>query len=129
MQLRNTFLYLIISLLCYEILSSIEDLLSLVCTFHIKQESSSEVSEITSKLSSTHLDKPGGSAALKLPPLFSLTPSSSGKATQMQKQNALTRQPSQEVTSEEKTLTFPSTKDQTNGSVHGISVLLFSLPT
>nr|CAB3446521.1 unnamed protein product [Digitaria exilis] len=82
------------------------------------EESSSEASEITSKLSSTHLDKPGGSPALKLPPLFSLTPSSSGKGTQMQKRNALTRQPSQEVTSEEKTLTFPSTKDQMNGSVH-----------
>ncbi|OEL28836.1 AUGMIN subunit 6 [Dichanthelium oligosanthes] len=82
-----------------------------------KQESSSEVSEITSKLSSTHLDKPGGSPALKLPPLFSLT-SSSGKGTQTQKRNALTRQPSQEVTSEEKTLTIPSIKDQMNGSVH-----------
>ncbi|CAN6244148.1 unnamed protein product, partial [Urochloa humidicola] len=82
------------------------------------EESSSEVSEMTSKLSSTHLDKPGSSPALKLPPLFSLTPSSSGKGTQAQKRNALTRQPSQEVTSEEKTLTIPSTKDQMNGSVH-----------
>ncbi|PUZ75671.1 hypothetical protein GQ55_1G215000 [Panicum hallii var. hallii] len=82
------------------------------------EESSSEVSEMTSKLSSTHLDKPGGSPALKLPPLFSLTPSSSGKGTQTQKQNALIRQPSQEVTSEEKTLTIPSTKDQMNGSEH-----------
>jgi hypothetical protein len=76
---------------------------------------------MTSKLSSTHLDKPGGSPALKLPPLFSLTPSSSGKGTQTQKRNALIRQPSQEVTSEEKTLTIPSTKDQMNGSEHGIS--------
>ncbi|RLN07684.1 AUGMIN subunit 6 isoform X2 [Panicum miliaceum] len=83
-----------------------------------KQESSSEVSEMTSKLSSTHLDKPGGSPALKLPPLFSLTPSSSGKGTQTQKRNALIRQPSQEVTSEEKTLTIPSSKDQMNGSEH-----------
>ncbi|KAK8462073.1 hypothetical protein SEVIR_1G141600v4 [Setaria viridis] len=83
-----------------------------------EQESSSEVSEMTSKLSSTYLDKPGGSPALKLPPLFSLTPSSSGKGTQTQKRNALTRQPSQEVISEEKTLTIPSTKDQMNGSVH-----------
>nr|CAB3484068.1 unnamed protein product [Digitaria exilis] len=83
------------------------------------EESSSEVSEINSKLSSTHLDKPGGSPALKLPPLFSLTPSSSGKGAQMQKRNAaLTRQPSQEVTSEEKALTFPSTKEQMNGSEH-----------
>lgn len=76
---------------------------------------------MSSKLSSTHLDKPGGSPALKLPPLFSLTPSSSGKGTQTQKRNALARQPSQEITSEEKTLTIPSTKDQMNGSMHGIS--------
>jgi hypothetical protein len=90
------------------------------------QERSSEVSEISSKLSSTHLDKPGGSPALKLPPLFSLTPSSSGKGTQTQKRNVLARQPSQEITSEEKTLTIPSTKDQMNGSMRGISILLFS---
>jgi len=75
---------------------------------------------MTSKFSSTHLDRPGGSPALKLPPLFGLTPSS-GKGTQALKQNALIRQPSQEVTSEEKALTVPSNKDQVNGSEHGIS--------
>ncbi|KAL6640307.1 hypothetical protein ACP70R_022156 [Stipagrostis hirtigluma subsp. patula] len=80
------------------------------------EESSSGVSELTSKLSSTHLDKPGGSPALKLPPLFSLTPSS-GKGTHTQKRNALARQPSQEVTSMEKALDLPSTTDQMNGSV------------
>ncbi|KAJ1279129.1 hypothetical protein BS78_04G132100 [Paspalum vaginatum] len=83
------------------------------------EESSSEVSEMTYKLSSTHLDKPGGNPALKLPPLFSLTPCSSGKGMQTQKPNAPTRQPSQEVISEEKTLTIPSTKDQMNSSMHG----------
>uniref|UniRef100_A0A0D9YRH9 HAUS augmin-like complex subunit 6 N-terminal domain-containing protein n=1 Tax=Oryza glumipatula TaxID=40148 RepID=A0A0D9YRH9_9ORYZ len=82
------------------------------------EESSSELSEMTSKLSSTHLDKAGSSPALKLPPLFSLTPSSSGKGTQAQKRNALGRQPSQEILSEEKTLPLPSTKDETNGSIH-----------
>jgi hypothetical protein len=76
---------------------------------------------MTSKLFSTYLDKPGGSPALKLPPLFSLTPSSSGKGTQTQKRNALMCQPRQEVISEEKTLTILSAKDQMNGSVHGIS--------
>ncbi|XP_052141317.1 AUGMIN subunit 6 [Oryza glaberrima] len=82
------------------------------------EESSSELLEMTSKLSSTHLDKAGSSPALKLPPLFSLTPSSSGKGTQAQKRNALGRQPSQEILSEEKTLPLPSTKDETNGSIH-----------
>ncbi|XP_051186864.1 AUGMIN subunit 6 [Lolium perenne] len=82
------------------------------------EESSSEVSEMTSKLSSTHIDKAGSSPALKLPPLFSLTPSSSGKGTQTQRRNALARQPSQEILPQEKTLVLPSTKDQGNGSIH-----------
>uniref|UniRef100_A0A0D9VFC6 HAUS augmin-like complex subunit 6 N-terminal domain-containing protein n=1 Tax=Leersia perrieri TaxID=77586 RepID=A0A0D9VFC6_9ORYZ len=81
------------------------------------EENSSEPSEMSSKLSSTHLDKAGSSPALKLPPLFSLTPSSSGKGAQTHKKNALARQPSQEILSEEKTLPLPSTKDETNGSI------------
>ncbi|KAG8058916.1 hypothetical protein GUJ93_ZPchr0002g23441 [Zizania palustris] len=82
------------------------------------EESSSELSDMTSKLSLTHLDKPGGSPALKLPPLFSLTPSSSGKGTQTQKRNLLPQQPSQEILSEEKALAVPLIKDETNGSIH-----------
>ncbi|KAL5207548.1 hypothetical protein ABZP36_031983 [Zizania latifolia] len=82
------------------------------------EESSSELSDMTSKLSLTHLDKAGGSPALKLPPLFSFTPSSSGKGTQTQKRNLLPRQPSQEILSEGKALSVPLTKDETNGSIH-----------
>ncbi|KAM3388597.1 hypothetical protein ACQJBY_010999 [Aegilops geniculata] len=82
------------------------------------EESSSEVSEMTSKLSSMRIDKAGSSPALKLPPLFSLTPSSSGKGTQTQRRNALARQPSKEIMPEEKALIDLSTKDQVNGSVH-----------
>ncbi|KAI5003854.1 hypothetical protein ZWY2020_031014 [Hordeum vulgare] len=82
------------------------------------EESSSQVSEMTSKLSSIHIDKAGSSPALKLPPLFSLTPSSSGKGIQTQRRNALTRQPSKEIMPEEKALIHPSTKDHANGSAH-----------
>jgi hypothetical protein len=82
---------------------------------------------MSSTLSSTHLEKPVGSPALKLPPLFSLTPNSTGKGTQTQKRNALACQPSQEVTSEEKALAIPPTKDQLNGSPHGIFVLILQL--
>ena len=81
---------------------------------------------MTSKLSSTHIDKAGSSPALKLPPLFSLTPSS-GKGTQTQRRNALARQPSQEIMPEEKPLILPSTKDQGNGSMHGILILMHGL--
>ncbi|EMS68533.1 hypothetical protein TRIUR3_31315 [Triticum urartu] len=82
------------------------------------EESSCEVSEMTSKLSSMRIDKAGSSPALKLPPLFSLTPSSSGKGIQTQRRNALARQPSKEIMPEEKSLIDLSTKDQANGSVH-----------
>jgi hypothetical protein len=79
---------------------------------------------MTAKLSYTHIDKAGSSPALKLPPLFSLTPSSSGKGTQTQRRNALARQPSQEIMPEEKALILPSTKDQGNGPIHGIHILI-----
>ncbi|KAF7071343.1 hypothetical protein CFC21_076685 [Triticum aestivum] len=82
------------------------------------QESSGEVSEMTSKLCSTQIGKAGSSPALKLPPLFSLTPSSSGKGAQTQRRNALAHQPRQEIMPEEKALTHPSAKDQANGSMH-----------
>ncbi|KAM0850672.1 hypothetical protein ACQ4PT_052928 [Festuca glaucescens] len=82
------------------------------------EESSSEVSGMTSKLSSTHIDKAVSSPALKLPPLFSLTPSSSGKGTQTLRRNALARQPSQEILPQEKTLALSSTKDQGNSPMH-----------
>uniref|UniRef100_A0A453K3Z8 HAUS augmin-like complex subunit 6 N-terminal domain-containing protein n=2 Tax=Aegilops tauschii subsp. strangulata TaxID=200361 RepID=A0A453K3Z8_AEGTS len=79
-----------------------------------EQESSGEVSEMTSKLCSTQIGKAGSSPALKLPPLFSLTPSSSGKGAQTQRRNALAHQPRQEIMPEEKALTHPSAKDQAN---------------
>ncbi|KAF7071341.1 hypothetical protein CFC21_076685 [Triticum aestivum] len=78
------------------------------------EESSGEVSEMTSKLCSTQIGKAGSSPALKLPPLFSLTPSSSGKGAQTQRRNALAHQPRQEIMPEEKALTHPSAKDQAN---------------
>ncbi|EMS52547.1 hypothetical protein TRIUR3_32722 [Triticum urartu] len=81
-------------------------------------ESSGEVSEVTSKLCSAQIGKAGSSPALKLPPLFSLTPSSSGKGAQTQRRNALAHQPRQEIMPEEKALTHPSAKDQANGSMH-----------
>ncbi|XP_044949623.1 AUGMIN subunit 6 isoform X3 [Hordeum vulgare subsp. vulgare] len=82
------------------------------------EESSGGVSEMTSKLCSTQISKAGSSPALKLPPLFSLTPSSSGKGTQIQRRNALAHHPSQEIMPEEKAVVHPSTKDQANGSLH-----------
>ncbi|KAL3376573.1 hypothetical protein AABB24_003155 [Solanum stoloniferum] len=50
------------------------------------ENSTDEVAEMTSKMSSMHFEKASASSpALKLPPLFSLTPNSSGKGGNMQK--------------------------------------------
>ncbi|XP_059284825.1 AUGMIN subunit 6-like isoform X1 [Lycium ferocissimum] len=50
------------------------------------ENSPDEVAEMTSKMSSMHFEKASASSpALKLPPLFSLTPNSSGKGGNMQK--------------------------------------------
>ncbi|XP_058093778.1 AUGMIN subunit 6 [Magnolia sinica] len=54
-----------------------------------------EVKEATSKLSSIQLEKVSTSPALKLPPLFSLTPNSSGKGAHVQKRNVAAPQTNQ----------------------------------
>lgn len=47
----------------------------------VQESSSDEVSDVSSRLSSVHIDKASSSpAALKLPPLFSLTPNSTAKS-------------------------------------------------
>ncbi|XP_068667411.1 AUGMIN subunit 6-like [Aristolochia californica] len=52
-----------------------------------------EVSDVTSKISSIQLEKASTSPALKLPHLFSLTPNSSGRGSNVQKrQNTTTNQ-------------------------------------
>ncbi|XP_042495966.1 AUGMIN subunit 6-like isoform X2 [Macadamia integrifolia] len=72
-----------------------------------------EVAEMTSKLSSVHLDKVSPSSpALKLPHLFSLTPNSSVKGGNIQKRQALVSQASQvENFSEGKSLEQPPSKN------------------
>ncbi|KAJ4827330.1 AUGMIN subunit 6 [Turnera subulata] len=55
-----------------------------------------DVAEVSSKLSTLQLDKVSSSSpALKLPQLFSLTPNSSGKSTNMQKRQLAATQTSQ----------------------------------
>ncbi|CAO2833201.1 unnamed protein product [Amaranthus hypochondriacus] len=44
-----------------------------------------DIAEVTSKMSSVHLEKVVASPTLKLPPLFSLTPNSTGKVGSVQK--------------------------------------------
>ncbi|KAL2943158.1 AUGMIN subunit 6 [Bienertia sinuspersici] len=44
-----------------------------------------DITDVTSKMSNVHLEKVAASSTLKLPPLFSLTPNSTGKGGSMQK--------------------------------------------
>lgn len=56
----------------------------------LQENSTDEIAEMTSKMSSMHFEKASATAsppALKLPPLFSLTPNSSGKGGNMQKRH------------------------------------------
>lgn len=53
--------------------------------------------DVMERLSSVQLEKVSSGPALKLPPLFSLTPNSSGKATQTPKRPVLTTQSNLDV--------------------------------
>lgn len=54
----------------------------------VQESSNNEAADVTSRLSTLHLDKVSVSPpALKLPPLFSVTPNSSGKGGNMQKRH------------------------------------------
>ncbi|XP_059670016.1 AUGMIN subunit 6-like isoform X2 [Cornus florida] len=56
------------------------------------ESSTDEVADVTSRMSNVQLEKISASPpALKLPPLFSLTPNSSGKGGSMQKRHMLTQ--------------------------------------
>ncbi|KAM7509230.1 hypothetical protein LguiA_019683 [Lonicera macranthoides] len=75
--------------------------------------SSDEVNEVTSRLSNVQLEKVSASpTALKLPPLFSLTPNSSGKGGNVQKRQALPQTNLTENVSEKKSLDQPQSNSQ-----------------
>ncbi|MCD7467014.1 AUGMIN subunit 6 [Datura stramonium] len=64
-------------------------------TSRTSENNTDEVAEMTSNMSSMHFEKASASTpALKLPPLFSLTPNSSGKGGNMQKRQ-VSAQPNQ----------------------------------
>ncbi|KAF2316476.1 hypothetical protein GH714_041817 [Hevea brasiliensis] len=73
-----------------------------------QESSSDDFAEMTSKMSTFHLDKASASPpALKLPQLFSLTPNSSGKGGNMQKRQTLASQTNIETMSERNSLDQP----------------------
>ncbi|KAL9263642.1 AUGMIN subunit 6-like protein [Drosera capensis] len=78
--------------------------------------SSDDIAEITSKLSNVQLEKTTTNT-LKLPPLFSLTPNSSGKSGNMQKRSTSSPQTISTVSiSDQNSLENPSVNNTVNSS-------------
>ncbi|KAA8530140.1 hypothetical protein F0562_004849 [Nyssa sinensis] len=76
-----------------------------------------EIGEVTSRLSTVQLEKVSASPpALKLPPLFSLTPNSSGKGGNMQKRHTLAQTNQMENMSERKSLDQPLSNNHIDNS-------------
>ncbi|XP_034707289.1 AUGMIN subunit 6 [Vitis riparia] len=80
------------------------------------ESSTDEVADVTSKLSTIHLEKVSASPpALKLPQLFSLTPNSSGKSGNMNKRQVVAPQSNQvENLSDRKSLDQPLSNNHLN---------------
>lgn len=71
-------------------------ILTLTFLLWLQESDADDISEVTSKLSTVQLEKVSASPpALRLPKLFSLTPSSSGKGGNLQKRNNLTTETQQ----------------------------------
>ncbi|XP_020107127.1 AUGMIN subunit 6 [Ananas comosus] len=79
------------------------------------ENSSDELAEVTTRLSSIQIDKAASSPALKLPHLFSLTPNSLGKGTHTPKRTAMATQCDQEKMHTGKSLSQPSVNDHISG--------------
>lgn len=74
-----------------------------------------DVSELTSKMSNVQLENVTASPTLKLPPLFSLTPNSTGKGSNLQKKSSIASQANHvENQSEQKSLDNPSSSNATD---------------
>lgn len=77
------------------------------------ESSTDEIAEVTSRLSTVQIEKISASPpALKLPPLFSLTPNSSGKSGNVQKRQTLAQTSQIENVSEKKSLDQPQSNSQ-----------------
>ncbi|PSS35272.1 AUGMIN subunit like [Actinidia chinensis var. chinensis] len=77
------------------------------------ESSNDEVADVTSRLSTVQLEKVSASPpALKLPPLFSVTPNSSGKGGNMQKRHTLAQTSQMENISERKSVDQPLSNNQ-----------------
>ncbi|KAK8693288.1 hypothetical protein V6N13_070877 [Hibiscus sabdariffa] len=79
---------------------------------------SDDVGDVTSKMSTVHLEKNSASPpALKLPQLFSLTPNSSGKGGSIQKRHTLAPQTNQiDTLSEKSSMEQPLANDRLDNS-------------
>ncbi|PSR87516.1 AUGMIN subunit like [Actinidia chinensis var. chinensis] len=81
------------------------------------ESSSDEVADVTSRLSTVQLEKVSASPpSLKLPPLFSVTPNSSGKGGNVQKRHTLAQTNQSEIMSERKSVDQPLSSSYINNA-------------
>ncbi|KAK3023593.1 hypothetical protein RJ639_044053, partial [Escallonia herrerae] len=92
------------------------------------ESSTDEVADVTSRLSAVQLEKSSASPpALKLPPLFSLTPNSSGKGGNMQKRQTFAQTSQTENVSDKTSLNQRQPNSQMDNPSQGFSNLPFCI--
>lgn len=94
----------------------------------MQESSPDDVAEVTSKISTVHLDKVSASPpTLKLPQLFTLTPNSSGKGGNIQKRSTSAPQANQaENLPERKSLEQPLSNNPIDNLSQGFLLLPWS---
>lgn len=86
-----------------------------------QESGADEVSEITSRLSSIQIENASASPpTLKLPPLFSSTPSSSGKGVNMQKRHNMAQVNPAETMIDKKFVENPPSNSHMDNPTHGL---------
>lgn len=95
----------------------------------MQENSTDDMAEVTSKMSTVQLDKVSVSPTLKLPQLFTLTPNSSGKGGNVQKRYSSAPQTNQaENLSERKSLEQPLSNNHIDSLSQGFLLLPCSSP-
>lgn len=95
----------------------------------MQENSTDDIAEVTSKMSTVQLDKVSASPTLKLPQLFALTPNSSGKGGNVQKRYTSAPQTNQaENLSERKSLEQPLSINHIDNLSQGFLILPSSSP-
>lgn len=89
--------------------------------YNAQESGADEVAEITSRLSSVQIENISASSpTLKLPPLFSSTPASSGKGVNMQKRQNMSHVNPTETIIDKKFVEKPPSNNHMDNATHGL---------